>query len=53
MTDHSGLLRELELSFSEASLTPAEKQAHIDRLLRDADLAVAVDPDTPPLTRQP
>ncbi|MDH2328353.1 hypothetical protein QCN27_15920 [Cereibacter sp. SYSU M97828] len=53
MTDHTELLRELELSFSETSLTPAEKQAHIDRLVRDADLAVTADPDTPPLTRQP
>ena len=41
MTDHTELLRELELSFSEASLTPAEKQAHIDRLVADNRLAVS------------
>lgn len=51
MTDHSDLLRGLELSFSECALTPAEKQAHIDRLLRDADQNIAADPETPP--RQP
>lgn len=51
MTDPSDLLRDLDLSFSECALTPPEKQAHIERLLRDADLVIAADPETPP--RQP